>query len=143
VALRPVEVAGYLRDRSLVLRRGENEIERREFAIWAEPLEQGIARVLREELLRRGVDVSTGTRGGSDPAELRVRVLQSEGGTEGRIHFRAGWEIQPAGGGAPRRGTFEAGEALRWDGKTEAQLAARLSEAVVALAAELAGEIKR
>ena len=53
--VREVELAGYLRSRPLIVRRGENEIEFREFALWGEPLDLGIARVLREELLASGV----------------------------------------------------------------------------------------
>ena len=55
VYLREVDLASYLRSRPLIVRRGENEIEFREFSRWGEPLELGIARVLREELVARGV----------------------------------------------------------------------------------------
>ena len=47
--LREVELASYLRTRPLIVRRGANEIEFREFALWGEPLEMGISRVLRED----------------------------------------------------------------------------------------------
>ena len=57
--LRPVEVAGYLRNPAMVVRRGEHEIEFRDVARWGEPLELGIARVLGEELRARGVPVSS------------------------------------------------------------------------------------
>src|SRR5688572_3226314 len=45
IALQPVEVASYLRSRPMIVRRGDNEIQFREFARWGEPLELGIARV--------------------------------------------------------------------------------------------------
>ena len=38
----------------MIVRRGKNEIEFREFAQWGEPLDLGIGRVLREELVARG-----------------------------------------------------------------------------------------
>src|SRR5688572_5949137 len=52
--LREIELASYLRTRPIIVRRGENEIQFREFALWGEPLDLGIARVVREELLARG-----------------------------------------------------------------------------------------
>ena len=41
--LRPVDVAAYLRSRPIVVRRGDNEVQFRDFARWGEPLEQGVA----------------------------------------------------------------------------------------------------
>jgi uncharacterized lipoprotein YmbA len=145
MTLRPVELAGYLRARPLVVRRGDNEIEFREFARWGEPLEQGIARILREELLARGVagavamGAGRGLRGADEPA-LQVRVLACEGGSDGGVVFHAAWEWSPAPArpGAAPRGEFRAA-GLRWDGRNEATLARALSEAVVALAAAIAG----
>ena len=94
MTLQPVEVASYLRSRPLIVRRGENEIQFREFARWGEPLELGIARVLREELLARGAasEVRTGVVGKGDVA-LAVRVLACEGGADGSVFFRAVWEL--------------------------------------------------
>ncbi len=54
VHLRPVELASYIKAKPIIVRRGDNEIEFREYARWGEPLELGIGRVLREELLARG-----------------------------------------------------------------------------------------
>jgi uncharacterized lipoprotein YmbA len=147
VHLQPVEVASYLRSRTMVVRRGENEIQFREFARWGEPLELGVARVLREELLARGA-ASTVTSGVRMPGEtnafaLSVRVLACEGGADGMVLFRAAWELAPAGGktGAGKGGEFRAAD-LRWDGKTEASLAAQLSVAVAGLAGEIAAALQ-
>jgi uncharacterized lipoprotein YmbA len=136
VQLRPVEVAGYLRSPALVVRRGENEIEFRDLARWGEPLELGIARVLKEELRARGIEAAAGPGGG----QLSVRVLACEGATNGSVNFRAAWELAASGASSRRGGTFQAAD-LRWDGKSEAGLAAQLSAAVSALAAELASAI--
>ncbi len=146
VQLRPVEVAGYLRSRPLIVRRGGNELEFREYARWGEPLEQGIGRVLREELRARGVVVPSGP-GRDSPAfdyHLTVRVLACEGTVAGAVDFRAVWELTRAGEKpvAAGGGEFRA-EALRWDGKSEASLAAQLSEAVAGLAAEIAVAVAR
>jgi uncharacterized lipoprotein YmbA len=143
IRVRPVELASYMRSRPLIVRKSENEVEFREFARWGEPLEQGIARVLREELLARGaasaVQIS-GVRATSRPFdyELAVRVLACEGAANGDVAFRAVWELIPAGSKAlpVARGDYRA-EGLKWDGKTETTLVAELSKAVSGLAADI------
>ncbi len=148
--LRDVELAGYLRSRPMVVRRGENELEFREFARWGEPLEAGIARLVREELLARGAAgavLTTGARrdGASVDATLTLRVLACEGLAGGAVAFRALWEVAPAGPESKvpaARGDFRAA-GLQWDGKSEASLAAQLSKAVAALAGEIAAELAK
>ena len=150
VHLREVEIASYLRARPLVVRHGENQIEFREFARWGEPLEQGIARVLREELLASGAAaavVAPGLRAArlAPSGELSVRVLACEGAADGAVNFRATWELLAVGGAKPEiiaRGDYRA-PGLRWDEKSEAQLVARLSEAVAGLAAEISAALKK
>jgi uncharacterized lipoprotein YmbA len=147
VHLREVELASYLRTRPIIVRRGENEIEFREFAVWGEPLELGVARVLREELLARGAAsavVSSSVRrtaGGAD-LDLSVRVLACEGGPGGTVAFRAVWELAKTESKttALARGDFRAAD-LRWDGKNEASLVAQLSQAIAGLAAEISAAL--
>jgi hypothetical protein len=143
VHLREVEVAAYLRARSIIVRRGDNEIEFREFARWGEALDQGIGRVLREELLARGAAGAVLAPGLRTPGvaydrELKVRVLASEGGAGGGINFRAVWDLTTAGAKPEliAHGDFRATN-LTWDGANEAMLVAKLSEAVAGLAAEI------
>lgn len=148
--LQPVEVASYLRSRTMIVRLGDNEIQFREFARWGESLETGIARVLREELLGSGAvrdvfNAGIPAPGAAFDQVLSVRVLACEGGADGSVLFRAAWELVPAGkgpGGPVQRGDFRAG-GLRWDGKTEASLAAQLSAAVAALAGEVSAALKK
>jgi len=149
VHVRQVELASYIRSRPLIVRKSENEVEFREFARWGEPLEQGIARVLREELLARGAASAvaiSGVRAASRPYdfELTVRVLAAEGGTAGDVQFRAVWELSAAGKtGAPvARGDYHA-EGLKWDGKSETALVAELSKAVSGLAGEIAAGLAK
>lgn len=147
MTLQPVEVASYLRSRPMIVRRGENEIQFREFARWGEPLELGIARVLREELLARGAasEVRMGV-GAGDEVGLSVRVLACEGGADGSVLFRAVWELTRRGSGgqaeAAARGEYRA-QNLRWDGKSESSLAGQLSAAVAGLAGEIAGAVRK
>lgn len=137
VQLRAVEVAGYLRNRPMVVRRGESEIEFREHARWAEPLEQGVARVLSSGLRARGVNVSPA---GAVAPVLAVRVLACEGSSDGAVIFRAAWEL--TGGASPAAGEFVA-SGLRWDVKSEGSLAAQLGAAVLSLAEEVAAAAPR
>jgi len=149
VHLRSVELASYLRTRALIVRKGENEIEFREFAQWGEGLDLGIARVLREALLasgRAGLVQLPGSRTGSDgssDAELRIRVLSCEGNLDGGINFRAVWELSIDGAGGPvTRGDFYA-TGLSWDPKNEASLASGVSAAVAGLAADISAALAK
>jgi uncharacterized lipoprotein YmbA len=149
VHLRPVELASYIKSKPMIVRRGDNEIEFREYARWGEPLEQGIGRVLREELLARGAAgavLASGLRtvGVDYDYELTVRVLACEGGAGGAVFFRAAWELSTASA-TPKvvaQGDFRPAD-LRWDGKTEGSLAAQLSAAVAGLSAEIAAALKK
>ena len=143
VCLRPVELANYLKAKPMVVRRGTNEIEFREYARWGEPLELGVSRVLREALLERGaarVVLTSGLRASEAdcPNELTVRMLACEGGADGAVLFHAVWEISTTGANPAiaSRGDFRA-TGLKWDGKNESSLAAALSQAVVALGGEI------
>ena len=149
VHLRPVELATYIKAKPIIVRRGEHEIEFREFARWGEPLELGIGRVLREDLVGRGAAgavLAAGVRGteGDPDFTLVVRVLACEGGANGAVYFRAVWELATTGS-APKvvaRGDVQPGD-LRWDGKSEAALVAQLSKAVGALTDDVAGGLAR
>ena len=149
VHLRPVMLASYIKSKPMIVRRGDNEIEFREYARWGEPLELGIGRVLREELLARGA-ASTVLAPGLRAVdvvydyELTVRVLACEGGAGGTIFFRAVWElsttdVKPA---VVAQGDFRPMD-LHWDGKTEASLASQLSQAVAALGGDIAVALKK
>ena len=149
VNLREVEVASYLRGRPLIVRRGDNEIEFREFARWGEPLELGVARVLRDDLVARGGASAVRGPGGRREVSaydytVHVRLLSCEGAANGGVVFRAIWEVAPAGekAGPATRGDYRPAD-LRWDGKSEASLAAKLSEAVSGLAGEIAGALAK
>ncbi len=149
VHLRPVELASYIKAKPIIVRRGDNEIEFREYARWGEPLELGIGRVLREDLVTRGAAgavFASGLRAtdGEYDYALVVRVLACEGGSSGAVFFRAVWELSSVGI-QPKvvgRGDVQPGD-LRWDGKNEAALAAQLSKAVAVLAEDIAAGLSR
>lgn len=150
VRLRAVEVPTYLKGSPLVIRRGDNEIEYREFARWGEPLEQGLARVLREELIVRGAASAVQLPGSrvADGTEARfeivARVLNCEGASDGTIVFRARWEVVAGGEKAEvvAQGDYRVTD-LKWTPKSEGTLAAALSRAAAGLADEIAAAMAK
>ena len=149
IHLRPVELASYIKAKPIIVRRGDNEIEFREYARWGEPLELGIGRVLREELLARGAAgavLAAGLRAFNVEYdyELTVRVLTCEGQADGTVQFRAVWELSTTGA-TPKiaaRGDFRP-TGLKWDTKNESTLASQLSEAVAGLAGDVAAGLTK
>lgn len=142
VQLRPVELANYLSARPMIIRRGDNEIEFREFARWGEALDAGIGRVLREELLARGAAravLAAGARRDASAPDynLSVRALACEGEAGGGVAFRAVWELSNVAANTTTTAVAASGDfratGLRWDGKSEASLAAALSQAIAGL----------
>ena len=149
IHLNQIEVASYLKARPLIVRRGDNEIEFREYARWGEALELGVARVLREELMARGVAsavLAPGLRSATVPFdyELTVRVLACEGGANQSVLFHAAWELATTGAkpAIAAHGDYVAA-GLHWDGKSEGALAAELSRAVTGLAGDIAGGVPK
>ncbi len=149
VGLRSVQIAPYLDGKAMIVRRGDNEIDYRDYARWAEPLATGINRMLVARLhvsdrvervfpqpypfdVVRDVDVS-------------VSVLRCEGRIRpdgsAAVSFTCAVEIvrvagKPgaAGGGQVLfREVFEAPE-TPWKEGDYAALAAGLSEKVAQLA---------
>jgi uncharacterized lipoprotein YmbA len=144
--LRPVDVAAYLRSRPIVVRRGDNEVQFRDFARWGEPLEQGIGRVLRDALLAGGaagsISVASSRVGrvAGEP-DLVVHVQACEGGADGSVRLEAAWELLSGTDGSLLvRGDFHA-VGLKWDGRNEATIAAAVSQGLVALAAEITAAV--
>lgn len=154
VGLKPVEVPAYLRGKAMVVRTGANEIHFADFERWAEPLDQGISRVMKEALSSaRNVEKVALNSHGDDTLdyEVSIRILACEGvrveNGNSSIRFAVTWEARSVGKNstATKRGVFTA-DPVAWDGKDYGQLAGRLSEAVAgaskAVAAALPVEAK-
>lgn len=148
-----IELPAYLRSPAIVLRPGGTEVVRVRDARWAESLEQGIARLLRETLLAqpsvRSVAAYPAPQAALPQYEITVRVLACEGvaGPEGRrARFVAAWEIRATAAGAGATpvatGTFENATA-EWGEGDYAALTARLGEAVASLGRELAAALPK
>src|ERR1022692_2203745 len=146
IGLNAVVLGSYLDHPAIVVRTGANEIRFEDFRRWAEPLNAGIARVLRSRLLA-SPDVAQVY---AEPFpvdqerdfDVSVRVVRCEGaGTpEGRYvaSLEATIEISSAGA-APRvlsRRVFVAPDAA-WDGSDFGRLASLLAADVDSLAREV------
>ena len=141
VQLAEVEVPEYLTGPRMAVRLQGNEIDYAEFRRWAEPLPQGIARTIKENLAATA-DVSQSPVPGRKPGYLlSVRVSAFEGqrlpAGAGSVLVAASWELRPAGEpGKVGRGRFTAAAAA-WDGKDYRRLARLESDATAALCDDL------
>lgn len=159
VVLAALEVPGYLRTtRNLVVRAAGNEVSFVDGARWGEPLEVGLARVLRETLVGEGrvarvvqPPLAAAASVGARPLELRVQVLACEGRARAEggwvASFVARYEIVrtgsaagAAGDGTALPGVFVASE-RPWNGRDHGELARLLSEAAADFGRELGGRL--
>jgi uncharacterized lipoprotein YmbA len=139
ISLHTVQVPSFLRGKAMQVRSSGNEIHYAEQALWAESLEAGITRVLRENLEHRGEVAHVVASAGEDPDfDVVVRVLRCEGDRDAKVaRFVAEVEIYASRMGAELRAkeTFTL-EVPGWDG-SYGQLAAKISTAVDDLAGRI------
>ena len=149
VGLRPVEVESYLRTKFIVVRTGTNEIHFADFDRWAEPLDQGISRVLKETLgsAQNVESVALNSHGDASlDYEVTIQILACHGMRvptgKSSIRFAATWEVQAVGTNSIeiKRGSFTA-DAADWDGNNYSQLATQLSAAVAVAGKTLAADL--
>ena len=153
IGLRPVELTGYLRNhKDMVVRTGANELRFQEFALWAEPLETGVNRVLKECLL--SVETIGGVTTYPFPIDIKrdydvvVRVLNCEGlahGDKQRVaRFAATYDIiaSGAGGEVVARRIFTAPD-QSWDGSDFGALAKLLSDDLAKLSEDIAANLPK
>lgn len=141
LGLKSVELPPYLRSRSLIVRNGRNEIAYEDYARWAEPLDDGIARVLRARLVVTPVVERVYAHpfpfNRERDFDVSVSVIRCEGtrGPEGSsARFAAVVEITVAGTGTVvSRQTIVAPDQT-WDGQDYPSLVEALSASVGRLA---------
>jgi len=148
IGVRNVEVPAYLRTKSFAIRSNANEVAFLDLARWGEPLEQGVERVLVENLQA----LPNVARISMQPFRVKeqrdfdvlVQILACEGATDGSVHFLASWRIvaSTASANTVAEGNFEAA-GLRWGGHDYSQLAAKLSDAVAGLSRDLAAALPK
>jgi uncharacterized lipoprotein YmbA len=137
IVLRPVIVPEYLRGRIMQVRVADNELRFIDVARWAEPLESGLTRVLREDLAQRPARVRVVARGVDEHEfDVAVNLRRCEGVVPaGLARLAARIEIFSNATDptlvAQEDFTFDV---PNWDGSDYGMLAKKLSEAADALA---------
>ena len=133
----------------MVVRTGTNQIHFADFDRWAEPLDQGISRVMKETLssARNVESVALNSHGDETlDYEVAIRMLACEGVRLGSgsssIRFALTWEARSVWTNSlvTKRGVFSEDPAA-WDGKDYGQLAERLSEAIAGASRALAADL--
>jgi uncharacterized lipoprotein YmbA len=145
VGLRRADVAAYLGNPGIVVRRGENEVAASEFHRWSEPLDEAINRVVAVRLAAqppvRAVDVAPWSPRARHNLVVQLHVIRFEGvsdaaGASGRVHLDAGWDIvYPLDGRVlirghtvAREGTWTVGDYNALVGALDATLATLASD---------------
>ncbi|MBS0630674.1 MAG: membrane integrity-associated transporter subunit PqiC [Verrucomicrobia bacterium] len=145
LGLRPLELAPYLRKGAIVVRLGSNELLYKDEARWGEPLEAGISRTLRAQLLTQPAVARVYTPpypiDQDRDYDIAVTILRCEGATDNAGHSTAKFSAQieitsvKNPGLVVARRIFNAPDAA-WDGHNYSALAESLSAAIAALSAE-------
>ena len=140
----PLRLGEYLNRRQIVTRRGRDEIELGEFDLWSEPLKDGAARVLGENLaiLLRTDRVALLPWRGSHPVryQVAVDVARFEGAAGADVTLEARWRILGGDGKelALRRSTVTEGVGAPGYG----DMVAAMSRALGALSRDIATAIR-
>ena len=146
IGVGPVILPGYLDRSQIVTRTSADQVELSMFHRWAEPLEEGISRILAEEI---GARVPTerivtfpwrGVVARTIQYQVVVAVLRFDGRPGGDVTLDARWRILGRDGDelALRRSTVIEAAA----GRGYEPLVAAMTRALVTLGQEIAAEIK-
>lgn len=127
--VQPVQIAGHLRNRSMAVRVGENEVIYLDDVVWAESLADGITQMLRNRLAPIASDAVV---------SVQVQRCELDRAAGNSVQLVASYSIIFGGGVSPleTRGLFTA-SSRTWDGKNPGTLIALLREAVNELADRL------
>jgi uncharacterized protein len=146
IGVGPVMIPAYLDRRQIVIRTGADQVELSAFHRWAEPLEDGMARILAEEIAARVPTERVVTfpwRGVVARAiqyQVVVTVVRFDGHEGGDVTLDTRWRILDSQGGeqAFRRSTvIEASKAPGHE-----PIVAAMTRALVSLGREIALEIR-
>jgi uncharacterized protein len=146
IGVGPVIIPAYLNRSHIVTRTGGDQVELSMFHRWAEPLEDGIARILADEI---GARVPTerivvfpwrGTVARGLQYQVVVAVVRFDGGAGGDVTLDARWRILGKDGGelAIRRSTTS--ETAKGSGYDP--IVAAMSRTLAVLGQEIAAEIR-
>lgn len=126
-SVRPVQLAGHLRNRAMAVRVSENEVVYLDDVRWAEPLDEAITQLLRNRL--RSV-------GGAAMVTVQVQRCELNRAEGNAVQLAATYTISLPGQPA-RNGSFAA-TPRTWNGKDHGALVGLLREAVTELAEAVA-----
>jgi uncharacterized protein len=105
VLIRRVEIPAYLTKGSLVTMKGGIEVQYAITQRWAEPLDQGLARAVAEDLSRNPRIRAYGFTPGAPPVEhgydVWIRLERFEGNDRGEVVLRARWSVSSSDSSAP------------------------------------------
>ncbi|MCF3648252.1 PqiC family protein [Synoicihabitans lomoniglobus] len=144
IGLLPIEVPAYLLDsRAIAVMTANHEITYRTFDRWAEPLDEGVTRVLRGALVQSDkinrVVMPPFPLNLTRDYELSISVLECTGVKNGPIRFSIAYTLTRPSGELQQQGKFIA-PATSWTGDS-GDLVAQLSAAVAAAAEAIAAEL--
>ncbi|HEX2860968.1 MAG TPA: ABC-type transport auxiliary lipoprotein family protein [Lacunisphaera sp.] len=133
LVVRPVRLAGHLRNRSMAVRVSANEVVYLDEVRWAEPLDEAITQVLRNRLrqIPGGAAVVVQIQ--------RCELVQSEGNA---VQLAATYTITPSGGGDAKTGVFTA-TPRTWGGGDHGAVVDLVREAVEELAGAIAASVEK
>ena len=149
LGLKSVEVSRYLDKGSLVVLHGTNELVYNDYARWAEPISEGVGRIMRARLLDEPkvsrVFVDSFPFDQSRDYDISINVTHCEGainGGAGEVRFAAVVEITTTGDDAQVIARTEFTAPLQsWGGRDYSELTQLLSESVALLCDNLAASL--
>lgn len=142
LVLEEVQVPPYLDRRNIVSYQTSNRLDVADLDVWAEPLDMGIARVLREDLARlladQRVTVMSADLGDAD-IRLSVWVLRFEQDASGEAALEAQWQLVPDGSREPLLRRSEHREPISGQGYDG--IAAAMNETLHGLSRDIADAV--
>ena len=130
--VRPVQLAGHLRNRSMAVRVGENEIIYLDDTRWAESLGDAITQLLRSRL---------SATGGNHIVTVQIQRCELARSENNAVQLAATYSIvSPGENPVPKRGIFTS-SARSWDGKNPGALVGLLRDAVAELGDAIAAAL--
>ena len=140
-----MDIPAYLAKTNLVTIKGGMEVQYAATERWAEPLDQGLARAVAEDLSRNSRIRAYGFLPGASPVEhsyeVWIRVERFEGNDNGEVVLRARWSVSSAGSSVPITGRAVDIRRSGWQSGDYLGLVRLLSEEVNEMSRQIADAI--
>ena len=145
VFVRRVDVPSYLATGRLVTMKGGIQVDYAATARWAEPLDQGLARAVAEDLSRNSRIRAYAFSPGAPPVDHRydvwIRLERFEGNDHGEVVLRARWSISGADSSVPITARTVDIRRSGWRVDDYPGLVRLLSDGVAEMSRQIAGAI--